>query len=109
PKASGKCSILMLYQNNPLGGKTMQQRIALAIDIGGTKVAVGLVSENGTILHRVSLPMVVTGTASDALDCVHRAIEAVISKGPEAPPSVIGVSSPGPLDPRKGIVLHSPN
>jgi glucokinase len=87
----------------------MQQRIALAIDIGGTKVAVGLVSEDGVILHRVSHPMVVSGTASDALDCVHGAIEAVMKKGPEARPTMIGVSSPGPLDPRKGIVLNSPN
>jgi len=73
----------------------MQERIALAIDIGGTKVAVGLVSENGTILHRVSLPMVVTGTASDALDCVHRAIEVVTSKGPEAPLPSLECPPPG--------------
>jgi glucokinase len=94
---------------NARDGNAMDRKVALAIDIGGTKVAVGLVTDKGVILHRVSHPMIVTGSASDALACVHRAIDEVMHDGLEARPSVIGVSAPGPLDPHRGVVLQSPN
>src|SRR4051812_7885158 len=87
----------------------MEERVVLGVDIGGTKVAAGLVKEGGEILHKTSVPMRVTGTAAEAMECVHRAIENLTRTNGEVSISAIGVSSPGPLDPRQGIVLHSPN
>jgi glucokinase len=87
----------------------MDERVVLGVDIGGTKVAVGLVKEGGEILHKTSVPMRVTGTAADAMECVHRAIQNLTHANADVTISAIGVSSPGPLDPRQGIVLHSPN
>src|SRR4051812_5719418 len=50
------------------------------------------------------------GTASQALDCVYQAIDKALAL-PAAKDriSAIGLSSPGPLDPHTGIVLHTPN
>ena len=87
----------------------MSDKFVLGIDIGGTKVAAGLVNAAGQIVSKVRVPMNASGSASQAMDCVHQAIEKGL--GGAQPDSVraIGVSSPGPLDQNTGIVLHTPN
>jgi glucokinase len=80
----------------------------LGVDIGGTKVAAGPVNEAGEILCNVRVPMVADGTAEDAMACVHQAIQSALESTPE-PVHAIGISSPGPLDPKKGVILKTPN
>src|SRR6185312_15512606 len=65
----------------------------LGIDIGGTKEAAGLVTSSGRIV-------------SAALEAVPAAARAAMGSQPMAG---VGVSSPGPLDPRRGMVLNPPN
>jgi len=89
------------------------QSYVLGVDIGGTKVAAGLVSASGEILYRTRVPMVVQQGAAAGFRSVENAIRAVFGERPdETGPgrlSGIGVCSPGPLDPRSGIVLNPPN
>ena len=87
----------------------MQTKLVLGVDIGGTKVAAGLVNADGEIVFSARVPMNTSGSASDAMSCVHGAIEAVLKAHPAAVFDAIGVSSPGPLDLRQGLVLNSPN
>jgi glucokinase len=79
----------------------------LGVDIGGTKVAVGLVDRNGTILSQGRKPMVANGTAEAALQAVTGAIDSLVSA--EGKVQSIGICAPGPLDPKTGIVLNPPN
>jgi glucokinase len=79
----------------------------LGVDIGGTKVAVGIVDREGKILAQGRKPMVASGTAQAGLDAVIGAIDSMISAGPEI--GSIGICAPGPLDPKSGIVLNPPN
>ena len=79
----------------------------LGVDIGGTKVAVGLVDRNGTILAQGRQPMVASGTAEAGLQAVLAAIDSLSSA--ERTFSSIGICAPGPLDPKAGIVLNPPN
>src|SRR5262249_33308226 len=53
-------------------------------------------------------PMHATGSAAEAMDCVYQAIDKGLALSPEKV-AAIGLSSPGPLDPHTGIVLHTPN
>jgi glucokinase len=87
----------------------MADKTVIGVDIGGTKVAAGLVNASGEILYSARVPMNVHSTASAAMDCVHRAIREVIEGQNGAAASAIGVSSPGPLDPIGGLVLNAPN
>jgi glucokinase len=80
----------------------------LGVDIGGTKVAAGPVNEAGEILHKVRVEMVADRTSADAMACVHRAIRSAMDE-PSEPIRAIGISSPGPLDPRRGVILKTPN
>ncbi|HZR29799.1 MAG TPA: ROK family protein [Terriglobales bacterium] len=87
----------------------MQTKLVLGVDIGGTKVAAGLVNADGEIVFSTRVPMNTSSTAADAMSCVHNAIKAVMQANPAVAFDAIGVSSPGPLDLREGTVLNSPN
>ncbi|HEV2299578.1 MAG TPA: ROK family protein [Candidatus Acidoferrales bacterium] len=83
----------------------------LGVDIGGTKVAAGIVTPRGEILSKVRVPMVSDRDAAAGLAAVESAISAALDALPKRRSSVaaIGISSPGPLDPRRGVVINPPN
>ena len=86
-------------------------QLALGVDIGGTKVAAGLVDAAGTILFQTRVPMAAQGDAAAGLASVKSAINAVFEAQPHARGALggIGICAPGPLDPRTGIILNPPN
>jgi len=81
----------------------------LGVDIGGTKVAVGIVDSNGSILTRSRKPMVADAGEEAALDAVIGAIDSMLATPEGRDVRAIGICAPGPLDPRAGIVLNPPN
>jgi glucokinase len=85
-----------------------QQGLFVGVDVGGTKVAAGLVDANGEIISQTRVPMVSTGSAEEGLSAVLQAIAEVIPNG-EAQVAGIGICAPGPLNPTTGIVLNPPN
>ena len=91
----------------------MSATCTLGVDIGATKVAAGLVDSSGEILSSTRVPMVGHEDAAAGLHAVESAIREVFAAHPEetAPGRLagIGVCSPGPLDPRSGVVLNPPN
>jgi glucokinase len=79
----------------------------VGVDIGGTKVAAGLVNADGEITAQVRVPMV-SASAQDGLDTVLSAIEKALPRDSRTT-SGIGICAPGPLDPRSGVILNPPN
>lgn len=80
----------------------------LGVDIGGTKVAVGIVDRSGKILAQERKPMPASGTAEAGFEAVTAAIDSMVSSTLDNISS-IGICAPGPLDPKTGIVLNPPN
>jgi glucokinase len=97
-----------LSATNNLG---IAQPLTLGVDIGGTKVAAGLVDSIGTIIFQVRESMAARGTAEEAFASVQRAIDSIFAARPAARDSLagIGICAPGPLDPLTGTVLNPPN
>ena len=83
--------------------------VYIGVDIGGTKVAAGLVNQQGEILHKTRTPMHARGTAEEALGCVRAAIDAIRAEHPDVRVGGIGLISPGPVDPQTGMVLNPSN
>jgi len=83
----------------------------IGVDVGGTKVAAGLVNVHGEILARTRRPMVADGDAAAGLNSVTGAIDALLAENPDARKTVhgIGICAPGPLDPHSGVVINPPN
>ncbi len=86
----------------------MSAALAIGIDLGGTQIRAALIDQHGTILQRIA-----DLTKADAgPDVVTEQIEALVAQvkvGIE-PARILGagVSSPGPLDTKKGIALAVP-
>jgi glucokinase len=85
----------------------------IGVDVGGTKVAAGLVNTSGEITHQTRTPMVATD-ASAGLAAVTSAIDSVrvatnLDPKLQGLISGIGICAPGPLDPRTGVVINPPN
>jgi glucokinase len=85
----------------------------IGVDIGGTKVAAGLVNGAGEITHQTRTPMVANDAAAGlaaviaSIDSVRAAAKADSTL--DVLVSGIGMCAPGPLDPRTGVVINPPN
>lgn len=85
--------------------------ISLGVDIGGTKVAAGLVDPEGRIVFQTRATMPARGSASEGFGAVRSAMEAVFGARPDARATLteVGICAPGPLDPQRGMILNPPN
>lgn len=73
---------------------------ALAIDLGGTKFSVGLVTRNGELIDRVNVPVDHRGSDEDLFDDLRVAIDAQMARARDhhsVNPTVVGVASAGPI------------
>ena len=88
-----------------------QEQFTLGVDVGGTKVAAGLVDAKGTIVFQTRVPMPAREDSAAGFAALERAIHAVFAAHPQArtPLAGIGICAPGPLDPVRGVVLNPPN
>jgi glucokinase len=68
---------------------------ALAIDIGGTKLAAAVVDGRGTVTWRAAVPTLVGATAEEVFD----GVVALWQNAPAAHAAVCGVGCGGPMDP----------
>lgn len=85
----------------------------VGVDVGGTKVAAGLVDFSGKILRQTRTPMVATDAVA-GLAAVTSAIDAIYSAedlSATLKSSIlgIGICAPGPLNPHTGVVINPPN
>lgn len=75
--------------------------LAVAIDIGGTKFGVGLVTRSGELIDRTHVLIDHRDSADDLYDDLIRAVEQQMQRAVEhhgVRPSVIGVGSAGPIE-----------
>jgi len=83
----------------------------LGVDLGGTKVSVGLVN-NGRIIGDTERFLVAEcKDADDLVESMVRSMEQILKREriKWEDIEIIGIGSPGPLDPYTGVVLNTPN
>jgi glucokinase len=83
--------------------------LVLAVDIGGTKVAVGLVNSRGKIRLAARVPMAARGSAEEGFRAVLHAIDSVMPRARAAGVRAIGVCAPGWVESEKGVLLSATN
>jgi glucokinase len=79
----------------------------IAIDLGGTNIRGALVDSSGEVLERAAART----DAAEGPSAVIERIAAVIHEVScgTAEETSVGIASPGPLDPRRGTILFTPN
>src|SRR5215471_18409615 len=95
-----------------MGQVVLEDSFVIGIDIGGTKVAAGLVDGSAQIRSQTRSPMVPDGDAAAGLAAVLSAVNTLSpssDNGEQRSITGIGICSPGPLDPETGIVINPPN
>ena len=74
--------------------------LALSIDIGGSKIAVGLVTRNGELIDRTQLVVNAQDSSEELFEDLSRAVDAQLLRAVDhhgVRPSVVGVGSAGPI------------
>lgn len=82
-------------------------RVAIGVDVGGTKTKAGLVDGDGAILIRVERPT----DPSAGTKGILAVVEELIERAPEAGREVagVGVGAAGFVDAKRGAIVFSPN
>ena len=79
--------------------------MVLGVDIGGTKIATGLVNERAEVSNVRSVPTL----ANEGYDVSIGQVWDAISASLTGEVTAIGICAPGPLNPKTGVVLNPPN
>lgn len=86
----------------------MPEDVALAVDVGGTRLRAALVDREGRVMCRQSLLTPADEGAEAVVAAIARACFAVLSERAADRDLRIGLCAPGPLDAKRGIALATP-
>jgi glucokinase len=89
------------------GAKTSSKECVLAFDLGGTKLAAGIVDAGGKILEETRVPVSLELGKDAVLQQISDAGLALLSGFPKV--KKVGMASAGPLDARTGTLLDPMN
>ena len=83
----------------------------IGIDLGGTNIAVGLVSEDGKIIHKDSVPTGADRSYQEIIKDMGMLANKVIKDGGATVDEIksVGIGSPGSCDNKKGMVIYANN
>ncbi|MCC7403504.1 MAG: ROK family protein [Bdellovibrionales bacterium] len=84
-----------------MGGKV------IGVDLGGTKLAMGVVTSQGQILDSIREPVQLSQGPQGLISQIAELAEALSKKF--GPVEGLGIASAGPLDPRAGVLLDPTN
>ena len=87
----------------------MSEQQVIAVDLGGTQIRVALVSASGTLSHRSAIPTEAKRGPQAVIERIGELVQAVAEDAGVPGSMPVGVASPGPLNPRTGVVLYTPN
>ena len=77
---------------------------AIGVDVGGTKILAGVVTQEGEVVRRHE-----RATPQDAQETVVRELEAAVSELMTPEVAAIGFGIPSPIDQRRGVVVQCVN
>jgi len=85
-------------------------KYSIGVDIGGTKIAIALVSEKGDIINDIVLPTNLHHQPEKMMQVIIRSISDLIDQNNLKQDIIgIGVGAPGPLNANEGRLINPPN
>ncbi|SHG99602.1 ROK family protein [Tepidibacter thalassicus] len=82
-----------------------------AIDLGGTKINIGIMTKDGEVLDNIKIPTEVEKGPENALNNIKNTIYELLNRLNLKKEDLkgIGIGSPGPLDSERGVIIESAN
>lgn len=92
-------------------GLNEKEKYAIGVDLGGSKIAVALVSPDGNIRQYSKAPTHIEKGKDDTIARMKVHIRQVIEQSGVKMNQIsgIGVGAPGPLSPQEGVIYSAPN
>ncbi len=89
----------------------MEEKYYIGVDLGGTNIKAGMVTDRGKVIVKTSLPTEADKGPDYILDRICEAVENVRRRSGLHKEHIggVGVGSPGTLDIKSGVVLYPPN
>lgn len=87
----------------------MDEQRVIAVDLGGTNIRVGVISETGEMQHRTQTATRAVEGPEAVICRIGEQVEKVATVAGLEKTVPVGVASPGPLNPRSGVVHYTPN
>ncbi len=86
-------------------------KTVIGIDLGGTNIVSAVVDAKGKVLGKDKRPTQASLGASGVIERIAQSARAAsLASGlPWSSHVSVGIGSPGPLDPKKGIIIYTPN
>jgi glucokinase len=84
------------------------EKYALGVDLGGTNIKIGIVSEKGKLIKSLSVKTEAEGGPKKVISNIVKGIDEILSKN-KLKIQGIGVGCPGVVNIRKGVVENAPN
>lgn len=87
------------------------ERLALGVDLGGTKILAGVVTAEGKVLGRGKLKTPFAGSARELAEALVAAGDLALAEAGARREDVaaVGIGAPGPLDVARGVLLRAGN
>ena len=94
-----------------MGKNNTKNKLYVGVDVGGTKIQASLVEESGTIRTSKRCPTPREANPEQILETIETAITEVLQSEQLGPDCLtgIGIAIPGVVDPKKGVVVATPN
>ena len=87
----------------------MVGRLIAGVDLGGTQIRAALADGEGRILRRTSCLTLAEEGLEPVIGRIKGAVYEVMGSTDRGQVQGIGVVAPGPVDPRKGVIMKAPN
>lgn len=86
----------------------MKTKYAIGVDLGGTKVKLGIVSSEGRIIKKIAIPTLAKEGVEKSLSQIKKGIAQLLKESKKTITG-IGIGAPGVVSPKKGTVENPPN
>ncbi|MDF2882431.1 MAG: hypothetical protein K0R54_2988 [Clostridiaceae bacterium] len=89
----------------------MEEEFVIGIDLGGTKICGAIADIKGNVINKYIIPTNANQGEQTVLQRIMSVIDKLIEESGEGLEKIkaIGIGSPGPLDPKKGMIITTPN
>ncbi len=85
-------------------------KVRAGVDIGGTKIRIGLIDEGGNLIHLADkIAMSQFQNGDELMEVMASSIKAMVNESADLELVGVGVGAPGPLDDTHEMVMETPN
>jgi glucokinase len=102
-------AVRLANAGTPEWRRLVDEQHVIAVDLGGTNIRVAVINESGKMEHRTRMATRSAEGPEAVITRIGDLVNKVVEEAGLSSDVPVGVASPGPLNPRTGVVHYTPN